>query len=230
MIAETIRRLERLGADVLPDPSALAGRKDKADGWTFDQGSQRWRWPNTGRAVPQSTINDLLAKRQDAVKESMREHARQLAAGKINAAEFEIRMRGAIKDAHIQARLLAIGGKGNATDADWGAVGSRVKREYKYLSEFSSSASGLSEAQLANRASMYGGSAVRDSYASGQLRGHLAAGYTHKRRSGENDGRTCPTCRREIAAGWVPIDTGGWAIGHSECLSNCRCSIEYGMG
>lgn len=228
MIADVIRRLERLGAAVLPDPSPDA-TKARPDGWTFDAASQRWRWPNTGRAVPQSTVNDLLARRQDAVRESMREHARALAAGRINAAEFEIRMRAAVKEAHIQARLLAIGGKGNATDADWGAVGSRLRREYRYLSEFAAASGALSEAQLVNRAGMYAGAAVKDAYASGQLRGHVAAGYAKKRRVGPNDKGTCQTCRTEIASGWVDISSPGWAIGHSECLANCRCAIEYSM-
>jgi hypothetical protein len=230
--APIIHRLERMGADVLPDPWAIVGRKARGDGWSFDQDSQRWRYPNSGRAVPEPELRRLLAARQEAVKASMQDNARQLVAGKINAAEFEIRMRAAVKESHLQARLLAVGGKGNATERDFGAVGQRVRREYRYLSEFSALAGkgGLSEAQLVHRSGMYAGASVRDSYVAGRVRSHMDAGYTHKRRTGPNDDGTCTTCRTEIGGGWVAIDAPGWQIGHSECLANCRCNIEFKRG
>ena len=227
--APIVHRLERMGADVLPDPWAITGRKARGDGWTFDQDSQRWRYPNSGRAVPEPEIRRVLEMRQESVRETMRDHARQLAAGKINAAEFEIRMRDSVKQSHLQARLLAVGGRENATQGDYGAVGQRVRREYRYLSEFSATAAkgGLSEAQLVQRSGMYAGASVRDSYVAGRVRSHVDAGYTQKRRTGPNDKSTCNTCRTEIGGGWVAIDAPGWQIGHSECLANCRCNIEF---
>lgn len=225
--ARIIWRLESMGADVLPDPTALYGAKAKADGWTFDDASQRWRRPGSGRAVPQSEIDKLLAARQAALKESMQGHARELAAGRINSAEFYIRMRNDIKTGHIQARLLGIGGKGKATDSDMGAIGQRLRGEYRYLSAFSAEAKGLTEAQLVQRAGLYSGSAIKDQYTAGRMASHKAAGYSQKRRTGVNDEVTCKTCREEIGRGWVGIEASGFAIGHSECMANCRCNIEF---
>lgn len=226
-VAALVWRLERGGADILPDPTALYGVKAPAGGWSFDDVTQRYRKPGSGRALPQAEIDKLLTQRQDALREKFKRHARDYNAGKINAAEFEIRMRKDIKSAHIQARLLGIGGRGRANESDFGAVGRRLSPEYRYLKQFAAELKDLSPAKIEQRAALYAGSAVRDQYTSGRLASHKGAGYSKKRRIGANDSQTCKTCREEIAAGWVDIDAKGYAIGHSECMANCRCSIDF---
>lgn len=230
--ADAILRLEHNGADVLPDPEWWPGRLDrKAPGgsWAWSVYTQRWRYPNTGRAVPQAKVSGWLADRQAAIREDMRSLAGRHARGELSRPEFLLGMREQVKGAHIQSQLLAIGGRANAGAGDWGAVGQAVRREYGYLEGFAADiASGkLSEAQIMARAELYANAAVKSTYTEARRRGHQAAGFTHKRRHGPNDGATCSDCADEIAAGWVDIGESGWTIGHTACMANDRCEIEF---
>ncbi len=196
------------------------------ESWSFDTGSQRWRHGESGRPVAPSRIADVLAERQAAVKDALAGHGRALANGTMTPAQFQAAARADIKAAHIQARLLAIGGRENATPKDWGKVGNELRNQYGYLAEFAATPE-MSEAYAANRASLYGGAAVKGTYTAGQQSSHAANGYDQARKVGPNDGATCSDCSEEIAQGWVPIEDAP-TIGHTQCLSNCRCEVEFG--
>lgn len=209
---------------------AQAATKAKPpDSWRFDTDRQRWQHGASGRPVSPARIAEVLAQRQEAVKESMAEHGRAFARGAAGRGEFVASMRQESKSAMIQARLLAIGGRENATPKDWGTVGQALRQEYGHLETFADVAQ-MSEEYAANRASLYGGSAIKNAYAVGQRDSAAAAGFDRKRRTGPADDTTCQTCSEEIAAGWVDIDEDGWQIGHTDCLANDRCEIEYGRG
>lgn len=208
-----------------------AGIATKARGWEWDADSQRWRWPNTGRAVPPSRIRQVFQRRQDDARERMRDIGRRWAEGEISEAQFILDMRREIKRGHIQGMLLSVGGRENATQADYGRAGQRLRQEYQFLREFAAEARDRSPAYVANRAGYYAGSNMGNAMVDAGLASAKRAGMTQKRRVGPNDQHTCPTCRREIAAGWVDIDRAGWLLGHrgdTECQANDRCLIEYG--
>lgn len=205
---------------------AQARKAKPPESWRFDKDTQRWRHGESGRPVAPERIAAVLAERQTAVKDALAQHGRDLANGKHTSASFQAAARAEIKAAHIQARLLAIGGRENATPKDWGTVGRELRDQYARLSDFASVPE-MSEAYAANRAASYGGGAVKGTYATGQRDSHAAAGFDEKRRTGPNDSQTCETCGSEIAAGWVPIDEDGWEVGGPDCYPNCRCSVEY---
>ena len=106
-------------------------------------------------------------------------------------------------------------------------MGQQLRTQYQFI-EGMADTQGMSEAYAANRASMYGGSAIKNAYNIGARDSHMAAGYDEKWREGPNDDHTCETCAEEIAAGRVPIDEPGWEIGHTDCMANDRCDIMFG--
>lgn len=198
--------------------------------WSWDAETQRYRWPKTGRAVPPARIWKVFDKRREAIKDELQGHARALAAGEIDARTFEARMRATLKQAHVQARLLGIGGKDAVQQADYGKMGAGLKKEYGFLARFASGAAEMSEAGLVNRAGYYSGSNLGNALVAGQRDSAKRAGWKKKQRLGPNDEHTCPTCRSEIAEGAVDIDRKGWFLGHqgnTECRVNDRCRIIF---
>ena len=169
-----------------------------------------------------------------AIENNMARLAHNYANKNLSKSAFIARMRHEIKAAHIQGHLLAAGGRGNVGFVGWGSLGGTIKREYDFLDKFAEhhdpSAGRLrrmSPSYAENRARLYGRTSVKATYQRGLSLSHREAGYTHKRRVGPGDHATCATCRREIDAGWVPMDRKGWQIGHTECRIGDRCGIEY---
>lgn len=204
-----------------------AAEKGPPDTWAFDTRTQRWRWPNTGRAVPPRRINALLDRRLATAQNAMRLLGGQAARGEITRDEFVTKMRIEIKTVHLQARMLAVGGKAGMTPRDYGRAGAAIKREYSFLANFARELPDLSEAAASDRAGKYAGSSVRDAYFQGARDSHERAGYDQKRRSSMGDDRVCETCSREAEQGWVDIDTPGWTIGDTDCGSRDRCVIDF---
>lgn len=200
-----------------------------AEDWRFDPSPRRYRWPNTGRAIPPKRVAATFRARRAAHASEMEGHARDFAAGRKTAAELEEAMRRSIKRGFIQGAVLGAGGRGRVTKGDWGAIGQQLRTEYGFLGKFVKAAGDLSEAKLVQRARYYAGSNMGNAYVSVNLRAAKRDGHNEKRRSGPNDGHTCDTCREEISRGWVPIDEPGFLLGHrgnTECASSDRCDIE----
>lgn len=233
-------------ADMLDTTSADHGRERKRPGkasldwlakardrqWAWDPKAQRYRWPNTGRPLPTDRVSGVRERRVAEAKARMQQAAQSMLNGKLTVKQWQTAMRDESARAHLELRMLGVGGRGNMTRADYQWVHDRVKREAGYLADFGKAvrAGELSEAGILDRAGKYGGASLRDAYFDGATDAHAAAGFTRKRRSGADDERTCDTCAKEIGAGWVSISHGGFQVGDSECQSQCRCIIEFDKG
>lgn len=197
--------------------------------WVWDPEAARYRWPNTGRAVPPTRV---AAAREALIRESdaqLRGLADRLSSGEINLRQWNIEMRREIQNRHMSLTALGAGGRKHLSKADRWEAQKRIAREYEYLQGFTQdlAAGKLSPAQLRNRASLYGQASARDSFHAASRRVHEAAGFQYKSRVGPNDDRTCDTCASEIGDGRVPIDRAGWQIGHTICGPRDRCEILY---
>jgi predicted DNA-binding protein YlxM (UPF0122 family) len=150
-------------------------------------------------------------------------------SGEITLSQWQKQMRREYTDQHVAMRALGRGGEKQLTRADRQAISDMVKRENEYLAHFARDVADgkLTPDQIRARAQMYAGANMRQEYAAGRLAAHQGAGYTHKKRLGPNDSRTCPTCRSEIAQEWVPIDAAGFVLGATECGSRDRCEIVF---
>lgn len=233
-------------ADMLDTTPADHGREKKRGGkasldwrakardrqWAWDPKAQRYRWPNTGRLLPPERVANVRERRVAEAKARMQQAAQSMLDGKLTVKQWQTAMRDESARAHLELRMLGVGGKANMTRGDYQWVHDRVKRESGYLADFGAAvrAGELSEAGILDRAGKYGGASLRDAYFGGATDAHAAAGFTRKRRSGADDGHTCATCQKEIAADWVSIERDGWVIGDSECQSQCRCEIEFDKG
>src|SRR4051812_48196585 len=78
-------------------------------------------------------------------------------AGEINNSQFKLDMAAAIKQGHVAAAAVAVGGKDNLTAAEKGHLGQTLAAQYQYLDAFAHgiedpAAYGMARA----RAAMYG--------------------------------------------------------------------------
>lgn len=159
---------------------------------------------------------------------TLSELAESLRSGAITLPEWEAAMRDMLREQYIAAMELAKGGRENVTQADWGYVGSELKKQYGYLSNFANDIRTNPEAwmngRLDARMNLYSesGYAALENFI---RREHIEQGYDEERRVlGAAD--HCPGCLEQAGKDWQPIGTLD-PIGAEECLTNCKCEFEF---
>ena len=199
--------------------------------WQFDENSARYRYPESrpgrlGRLVPPERTVRLFERGLTDRTGQIEAATDRLLAGKMTAREWQLVMQGVMKDAHLEARMLGVGGKGNMTAVDYGSVGGRLAEQYQALGVLSQDlVSGrLSAAQVRQRALYRMGSIVRETYRRGTERVEIAAGFTEERNILEPGADHCQDCLDETARGYV--QTGQiMPIGQRTCRANCACRV-----
>lgn len=200
--------------------------------WQFDETVARYRYPEArpgrlGRLVPPERTVRLFEKGLAERTGQIEAATDRLLAGKMTPREWQLVMRDVMKDAHLEARMLGVGGKANMGAADYGAVGGRLAEQYQALGTLSQDlVSGrLSAAQVRQRALYRMGSIVRETHRRGTERVELAAGFTEERNILEPGAEHCQDCLEQTDRGYV--QTGQiMPIGQRRCLANCACRIE----
>ena len=134
-------------------------------------------------------------------------------------AEHEIRM------SHRMMAALGAGGLRQLTETQKAQADRTVMREQTYWVRLSMSVNTVSDAEAEARAAQYG-SATYQSFQHAAIQAHAAAGYDEARRILEHGAAHCEGCVEAANAGWVPVDQL-LPIGDADCLSNCRCSVDY---
>ena len=161
--------------------------------------------------------------------------ASQLKSELITLPQWEAGVRDWIKQEYSTAMILQMGGRENVTQADWGYVGSAVKKQYGYLGNFASDIASEPEKwmtgnRLDGRLKLYnqsGYTALEDF----KERAMRLAGWTEERnRLGEADhcsgeGNTLG-CLEVTGLGWRKIGELP-KVGERLCRTNCKCSMEY---
>ena len=94
----------------------------------------------------------------------------------------------------------------------------------------------VSDAQIQSRARMYIHSTV-EGYWKGRGRSATSAGYDEVNWYLGSTENHCEDCPSIASSGWQPVCAGGGfpyggschypGDGQTECLTNCRCSLEY---
>lgn len=120
-----------------------------------------------------------------------------LGTGEITVQQWTLEMRELIKDTYRAQYELAIGGRENMTQADYGRLGGILQEQYRYLQGF---ASDLSEGKLGLSQAMYRARMYIDSSTQAYERAR-AAGF----------GVDLPQ---------YPGD------GSTQCLTNCKCQWD----
>lgn len=163
--------------------------------WRYSVERRRYLYPS-GRAVPAPRVVTLRQRFIAGQEPGADELARQLAAGAITVAQWERQARDLVKRAYIAEYALGAGGRQMMGPRDYGRIGGLLPAQYRYLRGFAEeiAAGALSQAQIADRTTLYLASATQ------VFERARAAGY---------EGLRLPC---------YPAD------GATACRSRCRCS------
>lgn len=197
-------------------------------GYIWNATAGRYINSSTGQFVSFAAVRDALEVVMEAARGNMHSLTEQLIGGQISLAEWEAGMMEQIKISHVAASASANGGWAQMSQADWGATGQLIRRQYDFLRNFASEiASGQQplDGRALVRADMYG-QAARSTFEQMRRRyERISNGMEYERRVlGVAD--HCDDCLDAAELGWQPIGTLP-AIGDSVCKTNCHCSFEY---
>jgi hypothetical protein len=150
-----------------------------------------------------------------------------LRVGTVPLAVWQEQMAQAVKSTHLAAAALARGGWAQMDARAYGAVGREVRTQYEFLRNFAADiASGKQplDGSLPRRAELYI-QAGRMTYYLMEQREQARLGRTEERNiRAASD--SCDGCLAASALGWVAIGTLP-PVGARDCLTRCRCSVEY---
>lgn len=154
--------------------------------------------------------------------------AEALRSGQITLAQWEASMRDMLREQFTAAMELAKGGRENITQSDWGYMGSALKKQYEYLSNFANDISANPDkwmnGRLNARMDLYyeSGYAALEDF---RKREFIEQGFDEERRV-LGDADHCPGCLEQAGRDWQPIGTLD-PIGAEECVTKCKCNFEY---
>ncbi|MCI0390319.1 MAG: hypothetical protein MOB07_16335 [Acidobacteria bacterium] len=200
-------------------------KRDAPANVTWSPSKRRYTYASNGREVSALKIRGRLQSAIDASKERIDAFTSELIAGKINAAEWTLRMRDEIKNGHRAAALIANGGRLNPSTT--GRLGATVRAQYEYLSRF---ASGIQNGDIPLNGRLRARAKL---YAQSVLLGYESQVRARERLAGSKEERRvlsavehCVDCVEFARRGWQPIGSLP-QIGDSICKSNCHCRFEY---
>lgn len=207
----------------LPDLDALGGEPLE---FTWNPGAARYRSVATGQFVSREYVQRALEARFAESAARMRAYTDAMLIGEAPLDVWREAMAVEIRRAHVQATALGRGGWAQATPADWGGAGARIRGEYEYLRKFAEdiAAGRLSEAQIRSRMELYA-SSINTSYWEGDRSAKMVAGFTEEKRL-TTPAEHCSDCIAYARMGWQPIGSLP-VIGDSQCRANCKCVFEY---
>lgn len=198
-----------------PDPS----------GFVWNEHLRRYQRPD-GRMVARAEVRAALDRVAEAAQARIEQLSGQLRAGTITLADWQRQVAEAIRTAHTAAAASAAGGWAQATAADWGTAGARVRQQYEHLARFASDiATGQQplDGRMTARSAMYGRSA-RVTFEAVNRRRDAEAGYDEERRY-LGSHRPCDDCVAYASLGWQPAGTLPLPTEACACRSNCHCRV-----
>lgn len=180
-----------------------------------------------GQFVPRQAVRRAIDAAIDNTAKQMRATSEGLRNGTVTLDEWHLQMRTHIKNTHLWNRAAARGGWAQMTPKDYGAVGNAVRAQYAYVDRFAGEIAAETQkldGRFLRRAEMYA-QAGRRTYDVADREENAARGRTRERNI-LGDADHCGECVALSARGWVAIGTLT-PIGSRECLTSCRCFIEY---
>ena len=197
-------------------------------GYGWNEAAHQYYDLTSGQFVSRETIANGLQDVMDAAAANMNTLSQKLMDGSISLSDWQTGMMDAIKQSHVASAALANGGWAQMTFSDWGATGQLIREQYDYLRNFAKEiADGTQplDGRLLVRSDLYA-DAANGTYWEMDKRDHLQSGYDEGRRVLEAGADHCDDCLEYASEGWMPIDEIP-EIGNSQCLTRCRCEIEY---
>lgn len=214
---------------------ARATRADDpvAGAWQWDEHLARWRYPakepgRLGRLLPPGRADSLMERRLDARRKEALAATDRLLDGRATPAQWQRALRDIAKATHLEARMIAAGGRHNMSFTDYGAVGGRLSAENRIIGSIGEQvqAGELSPAQIRQVVAGRYEANVRETYRRGREAVHTRAGYAEERNLLEPGAEHCAGCMAETDRGWVAIGAIR-PIGARDCSRNCKCRLEF---
>jgi hypothetical protein len=195
--------------------------------YRYSPGAGRFRDAATGRFVPEGAVREAVDQVVDAGTERIAGLTRQLQAGALPLARWQVGVASELKALHVATAMVANGGRASMAPGDYGRVGARLREQYQFLGRFAADvASGTQplDGRLLARAGLYGQAARAGFEAERRrlagIRGQQAErNILHARES-------CAECREQTRRGWVPFGSLV-PIGERICLTRCKCTLGY---
>ena len=197
-------------------------------GFEWVESLHNYRSIETGRIVSRATVTNGLEAMMDASAVNMNTLTQSLIDGNISLASWQSSMMTEIKNAHVASAALSQGGWAQMTPAQWGETGQLIRQQYDYLRDYAKAiADGTQplDGRALVRSDLYA-DAANGTYWEIDKRSMIADGYDEGRRILEPGADHCEDCEDYFWDGWMPIEDIP-EIGNSQCLTRCRCTIEY---
>ena len=198
--------------------------------YNFDDRSGRYRDAKTGRFISPSVVTGALNDVILSAAADMKAASMALQSGNLTLAAWQLTMEQSIKNMHLASAAMAKGGWQNLTQADFGRIGSIVKREYGFLRTFAG--------DIASGKQALNGSFLQRSQEYMRA-GKVTYNEVLKR---ENEKRqlnyvrnvrhardSCPLCVEQERLGWVKTDDSRLIPpGRRTCRGYCKCEWVFG--
>jgi hypothetical protein len=195
-------------------------------GTIYDAKSKSFR--RAGRVVTRHQVRAEIDKLTEHISRQAAKIGERYAKATLTLARFEIEMRELLKSGHIIASSVGRGGRSRMTQADWARVGSRLRREYGYLSKFvrKLGQGKIDKAFTANRAKKYSSSIVMSYHETMKTEETKDSVSEIKVRLVQNSREGCAECAADADRGWVNVEDMG-EIGTRICGNFCLCDLEF---
>lgn len=201
-------------------------------GWVYEVPKARYRYPTRipgvfGKPLPAARLNDLFTRRLATSREMAQAATRALLDKKIDVGYWQRQMATQIRNGHLEARMIGVGGQGGMSPYHYQQLADRISKQNEYLKRFAGQirAGELTDKQIAQRAESYLQSAVRGTRMMGMRDSARQAGCNYEKNVlGVAD--HCHECEDLSSRGWVPLGELP-LIGERACNGNCACEVVY---
>jgi hypothetical protein len=155
-------------------------------------------------------------------------------AGELSTAELFRFLENEVSALHGASGSIAYGGLRQMDFEKWSRIENKLVTELGYLDQFqgdvqlAARAGELSVEGIANRAGLYAHAAYAE-YLNQVVEREADHGVTLGRRIVEGDEASCDECIEAATEEFIPLDDIP-EIGTLQCMSNCRCEIEFQIG
>lgn len=195
--------------------------------FTYDRKAGQYRG-NDGRFVPRREIESLIDREIQSNQRKVQSLTGRLVSGEIELGDWQRSIMDLLRDSHLRLGLLGSGGKNAVSSVEYGAIGNRIKDQYRYLAEFAKSIEKeeLSEAQVRSRIDQYAKSS-RITFHEMELKTRAIDGFKRGRRLLDLQSKHCAACIAHEKKEWVNLsEIVAPGVG-CQCRSNCRCRLFY---
>lgn len=201
--------------------------------WFYDK-RRRIYIDRNGVRLTDREIREALDEYIDSVQAGMARQVTKYTAGELTTADLFRSLENEVIALHGASGSIAYGGLAQMDFEKWSRIESRLVSELGYLNQFrgdvqlAAQAGELSAEGIANRAGLYGEAAYAE-YMNQVVEREADHGVTLGRRICEQDGTSCDDCVDAATEDFIPLEDIP-EIGSLQCMSNCRCEIEFQVG